>query len=70
MSGQKYPKYNFEEFPVGYFSDNKKGKALRNQLIKNELKINQDEVGALETNFFSKENIDLINKQLILKQLI
>jgi hypothetical protein len=34
---------------------------------KNELKINQDEVGALETNFFSKENIDLINKQLILR---
>jgi hypothetical protein len=62
-----YPKYNFEEFPVGYFSDNKKGKALRNQLIKNELKISQDEIGALETAFFSKENIDLINKQLILR---
>ena len=68
MSGNKtYPKYNFEEFPVGYFSDNKKGKALRNQLIKNELKISQDEIGALETAFFSKENIDLINKQLILR---
>ena len=68
MSGnKKYPKYNFEEFPIGYFSDNKKGKALRNQLIKNELKISQDEIGALETTFFSKENIDLINKQLILR---
>jgi len=67
MSGKRYPKYNFEEFPVGYFSDNKKGKALRNQLIKNELKMNQDEIGALESNFFSKENIDLINKQLILR---
>jgi len=63
---KKYPKYNFEEFPVGYFAENKKGKALRNQLIKNELKMSQDEIGALESTFFSTENIDLINKQLIL----
>jgi hypothetical protein len=63
---KKYPKYNFEQFPVGYFAENKKGKALRNQLIKNELKISQDEIGALESTFFSQENIDLINKQLIL----
>lgn len=63
---KKYPKYNFEQFPVGYFAENKKGKALRNQLIKNELKISQDEIGALESTFFSPENIDLINKQLIL----
>jgi hypothetical protein len=67
MSGtKKYPKYNFEEFPVGYFAENKKGKALRNQLIKNELKMSQEEIGALESTFFSPENIDLINKQLIL----
>ena len=67
MSGtKKYPKYNFEEFPVGYFAENKKGKALRNQLIKNELKMSQDNIGALESTFFSPENIDLINKQLIL----
>jgi len=63
---KKYPKYNFEEFPVGYFAENKKGKALRNQLIKNELKMSQEEIGALESTFFSPENIDLINKQLIL----
>lgn len=67
MSGQKYPKYNFEEFPVGYFSENKKGNALRKQLIKNELKISQEDIGALETTFFSNDNIDLINKQLILR---
>jgi hypothetical protein len=67
MSGQKYPKYNFEEFPVGYFSENKKGNALRKQLIKNELKMAQEDIGALETTFFSNENIDLINKQLILR---
>jgi len=69
MSGTKklYPKYNFEEFPVGYFSDNKKGQALRKQLIKNELKMSQEEIGALETTFFSKENIEIINRQLILR---
>ena len=66
MSGKKYPKYNFEEFPVGYFSDNKKGQALRKLLIKRELKIDEYDIGELETRFFSKENIELINKQLIL----
>lgn len=69
MSGTKklYPQYNFEEFPVGYFSDNKNGQALRKQLIKNELKMSQEDIGALETTFFSKENIELINRQLILR---
>jgi hypothetical protein len=66
MSEKKYPKYNFEEFPVGYFSDNKKGQALRKLLIKRELKIDEYDIGELETRFFSKENIELINKQLIL----
>lgn len=66
MSGKKYPKYNFEEFPIGYFSDNKKGQALRKLLIKRELKTDEYNIGELETRFFSKENIELINKQLIL----
>ena len=60
------PSFDFEEFPVGYFSDNIKGKLLRKQLIKNQLKISECNVGDLEKTFFSKENIDLINKQLIL----
>ena len=54
MTEKKYPKYNFEEFPVGYFSDNKKGKALRNLLIKRELKTDEYNIGALEEQFFSK----------------
>jgi len=66
MSEKKYPKYNFEEFPVGYFSDNKKGQALRKLLIKRELKTDEYNIGALEEQFFSKENIALINKQLIM----
>lgn len=60
------PAFDFEEFPIGYFSDNIKGNLLRKQLIKNQLKISECNVGELEKTFFSKENIDLINKQLIL----
>jgi hypothetical protein len=60
------PSFDFEEFPVGYFSDNIKGNLLRKQLIKNQLKISECNVGDLEKTFFSKENINLINKQLIL----
>jgi len=60
------PSFDFEEFPIGYFSDNIKGNLLRKQLIKNQLKISECNVGDLEKTFFSKENINLINKQLIL----
>jgi len=60
------PTFDFEEMPSAYFSDNVRGKALRKQLVKNELKISECNVGDLEKTFFSKENVDLINKQLIL----
>lgn len=58
--------FNIEELPNAYFCDNNKSNALRNQLIKNQVRINECEQGDLETFFFSDENIDLINKQLIL----
>jgi hypothetical protein len=61
------PKFDFEQFPVGYFAENEKGKALRKQLIVNSIKVSDCDLGALEKVFFSKENIDLINKQLILE---
>ena len=60
------PSFDFEEIPVAYFSDNNNVKLLRKQLIKNELKISECNVGELEKTFFSKENINLINKYLIL----
>ena len=63
---QGIPSFDFEEIPVAYFSDNIKSKLLRKQLIKNQLKISECNVGELEQIFFSKENIDLINKHLIL----
>ena len=60
------PRFDFEQFPVGYFADNARAKALRSQLVKNVIATNQDELGNLEKAFFSKENIDIINKKLIL----
>ena len=63
---QGIPSFDFEEIPVAYFSDNINGNLLRKQLIKNELKISECNIGDLENSFFSKDNIDLINKQLIL----
>ena len=60
------PSFNFEEMPVAYFSDNVRSDGLRKELIKNELKISECNIGDLENTFFSKDNIDLINKQLIL----
>ena len=58
--------FDFEEMPIAFLSDNKKGKELRNLLIKNELKISACNIGDLEKTFFSKENINTINKMLIL----
>ena len=60
------PFFNFEELPVAYFSDNVKSDVLRKQLVKNELKLSECNIGDLENTFFSKDNTDLINKQLIL----
>ena len=62
----RFTTFDFAEMPTAYFSDNVKGKELRKLLVKNELKLSECNIGELETYFFSKENIDLINKQLIL----
>jgi hypothetical protein len=58
--------FNLPEIPVGFFCDNKKSTGLRNEMIKNQIRINECEQGLLENVFFSDENFDLINKQLIL----
>jgi hypothetical protein len=58
--------FDFEQMPVAYFADNKNAIQLRKNLIKNELKISECNIGDLENTFFSQENMDLINKQLIL----
>jgi len=62
----KKPKYGLHELPAAYFCDNSKANAMRNEMIKNQVRITECDQGALETTFFSDDNIDLINKQLIL----
>lgn len=54
------------EMPTAFFWDNTTSNELRNELIKNQVRISECEQGDLETHFFSDENIDLINKQLII----
>jgi hypothetical protein len=62
----KNTKFNLQEMPVAFFADNAKANELRNQLIKNQVRISECEQGMLEDVFFSEDNIDLINKQLIM----
>lgn len=48
------------------FSDNTNSINYRSQVIKNQINISEDNQNLLEKFFFSNENIDLINKLLIL----
>lgn len=58
---------NLTNLPLGFFQDyHPKTKEIRTELIKNITKTNIDNVDMLKTMFFSDENIELINKQLIL----
>ncbi len=60
------PVFDFDKMPVAYFCDTPESIQMRNQLIKNSVRISEDQISELPTFFFSNENIDLINKQLIL----
>lgn len=58
---------NFKNSPVGFFQDyNPDVKEMRKELIKNIIKTNINEETNLEDIFFSDENIELINKQIVL----
>jgi hypothetical protein len=53
--------------PLGFFQDyNPRTTEMRLELVKNITKTNIDNVDILKTMFFSDENIELINKKLIL----
>jgi hypothetical protein len=53
--------------PVGFFQDyNPQVKDIRLQLVKNITKTNINNISILKESFFSDENIELINKQIIL----
>ena len=60
-------KFNMHEMPTAFFWDNTNSNELRNELIKNQVRISECEQGDLEKYFFSDENVDLINKQLIMQ---
>jgi len=59
--------YNMKEMPIAYFNETINNKGQLDQFIKNTIRLNEDNITKLSTNFFSDENIDLINKQLLLK---
>ena len=59
-------KFDISQLPIAYFSENKNAKDLRNQLVKNVTQVPECDINKLTDVFFSKGNIDIINKQLIL----
>jgi len=65
MNIKENKKFDLSEMPSAYFSDNKMATGLRNELIRNQVNISECAQGELEETFFSKRNIDNINKQLI-----
>jgi hypothetical protein len=58
--------FDFQKLPIAYFNDNINSNELRNQLIKNQVRISECGQGKLEDIFFSNENIEILNKHLIL----
>jgi hypothetical protein len=60
-------KLSLVDIPNALFCDNPKANLARNEMIKNQVRISECEQGELENVFFSDENIDLINKLLIME---
>lgn len=59
-------KFEINELPSAYFCDNEKSNDLRKEMIKNQVRISEENQTELESIFFCDKNIDLINKLLIL----
>lgn len=60
-------KFSFTQFPKAFLEDNNAAKNLRQQLFtKKFVAENKDSPSILSTVFFSDENIELINKQLMI----
>ena len=62
----KNKSFNINEMPIAYFSESKDKEELKRQFIKNTLMQSEEAITQLAMLFFSDENIDLINKQLVL----
>jgi len=63
------PNTNFDikELPTVYFSENKDAELSKREFIKNTIKQTEEEISLLAILFFSDENIELINKNLVLR---
>ena len=59
-------KFNMMEMPQAYFSGNVNAEKNRKQLIKNMFRQPECNIDRLTDVFFSYENIEMINKQLVL----
>lgn len=58
-------KFEYHQLPSAFLCDNIKSNEMRNQFIKNQTRTTECDTGLLENVFFSDENIQLINRQLI-----
>jgi hypothetical protein len=58
--------FNFDELPAAFFKDNPNSKELRSQLVKQTINITESGQNELDSIFFSDDNINNINKKLIL----
>jgi len=62
---QKNIAFDYHALPNAYLCDNIQSNEMRKQFIKNQTRTTECDTGLLENVFFSDDNIDLINKQII-----
>ena len=66
-NSKKMIPFDFEQLPQAYFADNKMATKLRSKLLAKKLVHEKScDSSTLSQIFFSKDNIELINKQIIL----
>lgn len=57
--------FDYHSLPSAYLCDNAKSNALREQFVKNTVRTIECNTGLLENVFFSDENMDMINRNLV-----
>jgi hypothetical protein len=58
-------KFDYHQLPKAYLCDNNKSNALRSQFIKNQTTVIESNISEIPNIFFSDENINIINNNLI-----
>ena len=56
----KNKKFNIKQLPIAYFNANVDKEGSRDQLIKNTIRLNEDNITELSRYFFSDANINFI----------